>query len=636
MTENINDDILASCKTGDLANIRRLLDSGVSMTPFDEDKTSKNALITACENNQRDVVEFLIENGVCLDRMNSQSKTALMRSTEMGHVQVVQLLVSQGANIMQLNGSLNETALAKAIHLGYVDIVKILVDKAIELNRDDFIQKSRLIKFMPTTKAEIVQFLLENGAHINIFTNKYENNREYNQYREYLRRQRQYRHLTNQEANNREYQNDIEFENAQFQFERDLESGTIYHIDTLYWACERGYTTITAMLIDKGANINMRDSNDETPLIKACIAGHKELAQFLIERGADVNIVDKQKRTCFQHLRTKYESINDTAKDSLRGLYEELIQANQDALRQKTLSFIKKNASFFIKGEHLIHFELLDTKKVLQLDSEGTEKIFDFYFLAYFLGFEFNEKIFADVINTLLEAKDLLSNSKILCFFEYVQLYSIRIEEIAMDLNDDAKCVSLIKQIDIKLKLVDELRARIAGKKEFLIRLANSISNKMGGSDMREDPLNEIDFVLSKYKDQKELNAFYIRIGFMLNEIKRDEKSCFRALSDEFYGWDKYHEKIHTQLREHLQPTNIDQCMEISETTGDFRNNIVLSAFCDLYQCELNIYQIYKEITTFRGKQAVRDINILFHKKRYASLIRIAKSSQDIELPFII
>ena len=38
----------------------------------------------------------------------------------------------------------------------------------------------------------------------------------------------------------------------------------------------------------KGLNLNVRNRNDETPLLLACRKGYKDVAEHLIDNGADI------------------------------------------------------------------------------------------------------------------------------------------------------------------------------------------------------------------------------------------------------------------------------------------------------------------------------------------------------------
>ncbi len=51
------------------------------------------------------------------------------------------------------------------------------------------------------------------------------------------------------------------------------------------------------MLLDRGADANVRDQFGDTPLIVACAKGHAETAALLLERGADPSVKDQEGRT---------------------------------------------------------------------------------------------------------------------------------------------------------------------------------------------------------------------------------------------------------------------------------------------------------------------------------------------------
>merc|ERR1711871_1543027 len=50
-------------------------------------------------------------------------------------------------------------------------------------------------------------------------------------------------------------------------------------------------------LVDKGADVNARDEDQNTPLHNACICGYMTVALALLDRGADIHARDKNQNT---------------------------------------------------------------------------------------------------------------------------------------------------------------------------------------------------------------------------------------------------------------------------------------------------------------------------------------------------
>ena len=57
----------------------------------------------------------------------------------------------------------------------------------------------------------------------------------------------------------------------------------------LFWMSSHGYTRMVRFLLDKGANVEVKNIIDRTPLHNAAKKGYSDIVNLLIERGADVN-----------------------------------------------------------------------------------------------------------------------------------------------------------------------------------------------------------------------------------------------------------------------------------------------------------------------------------------------------------
>ena len=59
----------------------------------------RNALMRASEKGNLDIVQLLLDNGARVNDVDSTGMTALMLAAEVGHLEVIKLLLSKGANI---------------------------------------------------------------------------------------------------------------------------------------------------------------------------------------------------------------------------------------------------------------------------------------------------------------------------------------------------------------------------------------------------------------------------------------------------------------------------------------------------------------------------------------------------------
>ena len=62
------------------------------------------------------------------------------------------------------------------------------------------------------------------------------------------------------------------------------------NISPLAWSTSHGQTEATRLLIENGADVNIKDDNGSTPLHSAAVFGRAEVAKLLVENGADPQI----------------------------------------------------------------------------------------------------------------------------------------------------------------------------------------------------------------------------------------------------------------------------------------------------------------------------------------------------------
>ncbi len=71
------------------------------------------------------------------------------------------------------------------------------------------------------------------------------------------------------------------------------------------------------MLVAKGADVNAKDFQDETPISYAVWEVHEDIVEFLIGKGADVN----------QKYLDGYSMLDDAVRRGRKGIAEKLLRA---------------------------------------------------------------------------------------------------------------------------------------------------------------------------------------------------------------------------------------------------------------------------------------------------------------------
>ncbi|KHG01708.1 ankrd52 [Gossypium arboreum] len=88
----------------------------------------------------------------------------------------------------------------------------------------------------------------------------------------------------------------------------------------LHRAASTGKSALCELLIEEGAEVDATDRAGQTPLMSAVICQNKEVALLLIRHGADVDIEDKEGYTVLGLASTDFRSILiDAAKAMLEG-----------------------------------------------------------------------------------------------------------------------------------------------------------------------------------------------------------------------------------------------------------------------------------------------------------------------------
>ncbi|MFZ5867999.1 MAG: ankyrin repeat domain-containing protein [Thermodesulfobacteriota bacterium] len=191
------------------------------------------ALISAASRGDAEAAARLVAEGADVNAMDDQGWTALERASDAGHVKVVELLLGKGARVNGTNPY--GCSLVLAASRGHLGVVELLVGTGPDVNTQGANGSTPLMVAAWNGHSEVVKYLLAKGADANV---------------------------KNEDC----------------------------------YTPLNGYSPVTPdvgkLLLDTGAEVDARNREGQTALMKAAWQGHSELVKLLLERRADVNAQD--------------------------------------------------------------------------------------------------------------------------------------------------------------------------------------------------------------------------------------------------------------------------------------------------------------------------------------------------------
>lgn len=148
-------EFLDAAKSGDLEKVKALVKKGEDINQVQKSGTS--AIMYAVQYVHKDVAAYLIEQGANLDLETSMGGTALSRAAENNDVELMQLLLSNGASITTL-------PIIVAARKGNLDAVKVLVEHGADVDAQQSWGHTALMLASKEGHADVVRFLLDQGA----------------------------------------------------------------------------------------------------------------------------------------------------------------------------------------------------------------------------------------------------------------------------------------------------------------------------------------------------------------------------------------------------------------------------------------------------------------------------------------
>ncbi|KAJ5700867.1 hypothetical protein N7493_011913 [Penicillium malachiteum] len=240
--------------------VEKILQDGLVSKESTDSKLGRSALSWAAKHGHPDVVKLLLEKGADFNAKDSKGRTPLLFAAKKGYSDIVKLLLKKEAQV-DLQDHSGRTPLMAAARKGQRDVVKLLLEAKADVHLVDNSRRTPLSHAVFRGDFDIVKLLLETEAYVN--------------------------------ASDCVGQTPLSYAAAYDQSDVmaswfDAGAGL---------PAESDYSEIVELLIEKGADVELRDKDQDTPLLLAVRHGCFNVVKLILDFGAELDVKDKYQHT---------------------------------------------------------------------------------------------------------------------------------------------------------------------------------------------------------------------------------------------------------------------------------------------------------------------------------------------------
>ncbi|KAF7854142.1 uncharacterized protein EAF02_011760 [Botrytis sinoallii] len=264
---------------GHIEIVRILIEAGANASISQPDDDYNTPLDLAARKGHKEVLKFLLENGADING-NSVGANALHTAARAGMKDMVQFLLNAGAQV-NATSSIKGDALQSASSEGRVEVVKLLLENgAIFQGHEDSLYGNPLSAAAHKGSFELVDLFLQRGISINTSGGRYGNPLQSAVNAQHIHPNIEFiRYLLSKGA-------DVNAQGGQDG--SALQAAVNRHGRPL----EPHMLEIIHLLLEKGADVNISGGTAGGVLQAAAASGHDRLVQLFIEHGASIDSSD--------------------------------------------------------------------------------------------------------------------------------------------------------------------------------------------------------------------------------------------------------------------------------------------------------------------------------------------------------
>ena len=275
--------------------VQLLLDHGASAEA--QNNHGSTPLHVAASKMSREIIQSLIENSTNIDLRNNSGRTALHEALQRGQPDIIQLILNHNAEVDALDSG-GSTPLHLAIYKGHLETVQLLLKRGASVALRNENGQTALHRASECGQSDIIQVLLNHNAEVDAPDNDGSTP---------LHLAISERSPASSEGSSTRIgglatSEEPSVKAVQLLLEHGANINLRNHMGqtALHKALQRGHLGILVLILKDNADVNAFDLNGLTPLHLAISEALPKAVQLLLGHGASVHTQNNQGETIFQ------------------------------------------------------------------------------------------------------------------------------------------------------------------------------------------------------------------------------------------------------------------------------------------------------------------------------------------------
>lgn len=283
----------------------------------------KKNLNTAAEAGDLEEVSRWLEEGEDVDRKGDRGSTPLHAAAGKGHLDVATLLIGKGADV-KAKAETGDTPLHEAVSGGHLDVARLLICKGARVDARDLSKHTPLYDAASNGHLEVVKLLIAEGAKIDARCRSGDTplygavNGKHHDVAAYLLRKGAdanvmpppepvppgdgfrlvavgppRRYVSYAPLHLAAKSGDLGLARLLLQHGAKVDAKASNEMSAIHLAASFGHAAVAELLIENGADVDTKGGDGSTPLRWAAYGGHLAVATLLLHEGASVNARDE-------------------------------------------------------------------------------------------------------------------------------------------------------------------------------------------------------------------------------------------------------------------------------------------------------------------------------------------------------